>query len=50
MGLKIVEIRKRLREIDEEYDENPNLARETEEFRKEYSSLSEKELNKQFTV
>jgi hypothetical protein len=47
---KTTEIREMLARIDENYEGNPNSAKCVEEYSRKYASLTEKDLNKPFTI
>lgn len=47
---KVAKIRKLLEKIDAEYEGDPNSAKCVEEYQKKYATLTEKDLNKPFTI
>jgi len=50
MTKEIISLRKRLKEIDEKFDEDPNMLKKAEEYRKKYGTLTESDLMKTFTI
>ena len=50
MKKSIEEIRKILNSIDTKYETDPNMAKEAEEYRKKYGSISWWDLHRPFTI
>jgi len=46
----ITSLKKRLKEIDERFDKDPDMLKKAEEYRKKYGTLTEKDLMKTFTI